>query len=169
LPEYRRERGLHSVWVMSGDVALAPLMPDPIGGAVPTIMLVEDELALRRLIAKTLTLSGYNVVSTATVGECLEYFQRAHGVGDVATPALLLSDVHLPDGTGLQIAQRIRPVWHGPVVLLTALCSGAVLARAQALGHEILEKPFDIAHLSSRVEAYVPHVSTRRRSGTNQP
>lgn len=124
-------------------------------------MIAEDECALRKLLARTLTLSGYDVVSAVNVGECLEHFRRAHEVGDVTMPSLLVSDVHLPDGTGLHIARGLKPIWEGPVILLTAFCSEATWARAHALGHEILEKPFDITDLTSRIERALPLWSTR--------
>jgi DNA-binding response OmpR family regulator len=144
---------------MNGELSIP--LPDVNGERAPTIVIAEDELALRRLVVKALALSGYNVVATATVCECVEYFRRAHRVGGVAIPALLLSDVHLPDGTGLEIAQRLESIWQGPTVLLTAFCSSELLGRARALGHEVLEKPFDIAHLSNRIEFYVPQGSSR--------
>lgn len=64
------------------------------------ILIVEDELEMLTCLRGYFTDRGHRVVTTATVGEALEYLQ-------VASPDMAFIDLHLPDGSGRAIIQTI--------------------------------------------------------------
>jgi CheY-like chemotaxis protein len=71
--------------------------------AAPTVLLVEDELLISRLVAAALSEHGFIVYETATADEALRYM---HAGGEVD---VLFTDVNLPGGmNGAELALRAR-------------------------------------------------------------
>lgn len=108
---------------------------------VPTILLLEDEPAVRRSLQLLLRGSGFDVRSYAFSSALL---------ADPRAPnaAVLIVDYRLPDGDGLSVARALRQAgFAGQAILITAHPSREVAAMAQAEGFSrIFEKP-----LASRV------------------
>lgn len=103
------------------------------------ILFVEDEPAVRSVVARLLTGRGY-VVKTAACG--VEALQVAEGLA--GPPALLISDVVMPDMRGPALVQRLRNRWPTLRVLLISGYSDE-LTMQSALNEEIgafLQKPF---------------------------
>ena len=69
------------------------------------VVVVEDDPQARFALERLLTMSGFQVYSAAGVGEAMEIV-RAHGCD------LLISDLQLPDGSGLDLMRRLRAA-HG--------------------------------------------------------
>ncbi|MDI9630417.1 MAG: sigma-54 dependent transcriptional regulator [Acidobacteriota bacterium] len=116
----------------------------------PRILVVEDRESLRLLLARALAKEGYEVALAAGRAEAETALAAA------APVALVLTDLKLPDGSGLDVlraARSARPT--APVVVMTAYGSVAAAVEAMKLGAaDFLEKPVGIAELRARLAAF---------------
>ncbi len=112
------------------------------------ILLVEDDPRVSGSLVRGLGEAGYVVSVTATLGE-------AHAQLDSQTPALVILDLGLPDGDGVQVLRRLRQEGaRVPVIILTARDS--VVQRVAGLDEgadDYLAKPFSFPELLARVRA----------------
>jgi DNA-binding NtrC family response regulator len=119
------------------------------------LLIVEDEIAQARGLAAHLTLDGHEVDQAASGEEAL--------AKDLASYALVLCDLRLPDMGGLEIFERVRHSLgpQAPVfVILTAYGTVEVAREALKAGaYDFLTKPVDPTELSVLVD----HVAERRR------
>jgi len=109
-----------------------------------SILVVDDEPKLRRILEEFLQLHGFTVM-TATSGEdALEKLQRW-------LPTVVLLDVKMPGMDGLIVLKKIKALRPGVVVIMmTGLEEEQLLGQALALGaYDYLMKPFDLAYLES--------------------
>lgn len=116
--------------------------------AEATILVVDDEPRLLRLVNEVLTAVGYRVV-TANNGEAaLETFA-------LEQPDLILLDIHLPHSIdGYEVCRRIREFSDVPVIMLTAKARESDLLRGfEAGADDYLTKPFSAKELLARVKA----------------
>ena len=84
--------------------------------SIPTdsIFLVDDEPGVRRVLASILEAEGHRVSLASSV-------KQARDLLLLETPSLLVTDIHLPDGSGLEIARDLREIWpEVPFLLITA-------------------------------------------------
>ena len=94
----------------TGKIA-APASPLP-GGAGETILLVEDEEAVRRMMAEGLQRDGYSVLAAGNAPEAISLLERHPGpIG------MLLTDLMLPGMNGMELARRLMPSHPGMKVL----------------------------------------------------
>lgn len=115
-----------------------------------TILLIEDDVELRRLLTTTLERDGYDVVPTASGEEALDWLGLCLVDGSLEhVPALIVSDLRLPDLSGLEVVEGLRAaVAAVPVILITGFPSEETYAEAFALGAaRMLAKPFDLDEL----------------------
>jgi DNA-binding response OmpR family regulator len=123
-----------------------------------TILVVEDDAAIRRGLCDALAFAGY------AVGECArgdEAVDRALALA----PDLLLLDVLLPGKDGFEILRELR-VSHPqlPVILLTARGAEEDRVRGLKLGaDDYVVKPFSAGELLARVEAVLRRSAERPR------
>jgi len=109
-----------------------------------SILLAEDHLELRELLAQSLEADG-------AIVECVEDGVRALDklLSERFRPDVLLSDVRMPRMTGLQVLEALRA--RGltlPVILMTGFGESVHAARVEALGGAmLLEKPLDFEDL----------------------
>ena len=120
----------------------------------PSILLVEDDHALRSMIAQALRRDGYLVVECANGDEALDWL--GHGILDgyyERLPALIVSDIRLPYFDGLELLDSMRSALDRvPFILITAFPDEEVYRRAFALGaRNVLAKPFDLEDLRAAV------------------
>jgi DNA-binding response OmpR family regulator len=103
------------------------------------ILILEDEQLLRWSLVRRLEGLGHTVLQAETIGEASEHLRNA-------LPDLVLLDLSLPDGHGLDFLERNRGRLQGSTVLvMTAVGDSADAARAAGLGAlEFLTKP--VAH-----------------------
>lgn len=124
------------------------------------IYLVDDEPAVCEVTRRMLERAGYTV-ETMDTGAAATTALRAHQAD------LVLLDVALPDGNGLQLCRRLKadPVTaQVPIVIVTGWGSSAVCEEAAAAGAScVLPKPFSIADLHTCVAQNL----TRNRHRTN--
>lgn len=120
----------------------------------PEILLVEDDVELRRMVAAALRRDGYHVVECADGPAALDRIGEALVDGrSERLPALIVSDVRLPGFDGLEILEAVQAALaHVPVVLVTAFPDEQLYRRAFALGaRNVLAKPFDLDELRAVV------------------
>ena len=113
------------------------------------VLLVEDNPELRSMIAAHLATCGFSVDAFAT-GE------DGRAALTVATYDILLLDLGLPDGDGLQLIEEIsrQPETHVPVIAITARDAlSSRIAGLNAGADDYLLKPFDLLELQARIQA----------------
>ena len=114
-----------------------------------SILLVEDDKSLNQGITLKLKKEGYRVSSAFSLEEAEELF-------DSAAWDLLICDVGLPDGSGLDFCRRVRRVSDVYILFLTALDSEIDMVTAYDLGaDDYMTKPFSLMVLVSKVHAFM--------------
>jgi len=113
------------------------------------ILVIDDELQLRRVIGRVLTGMGHTVHEAANGAEGLEVFQRVK-------PALVISDIVMPDSEGIETIRELHRL--APATPIVAISGGSAhalyLRAAKALGAAAsLEKPFRAEELTAIVAA----------------
>lgn len=127
----------------------------------PTILLAEDHLAFRSLLAERLRSEGYVVIE---VGDRDGFFSAlARGErdeDDPRVPDLILADLRLPAEVGLEALTRLRKVdQRTPFVLLTSFGDAATHKLALELGADaVVDKPVSLLALIALVKRLVPLV-----------
>ncbi len=113
---------------------------------IATILLVDDERALRHGVARYLSKIGYDVQEAGSVDEALEVLERIEW-----QVHLVVTDIQMPGRSGLELAREVRSRLAGvPVLYMSGFVEGR--PRAAAVPQEdVLMKPFDLAVLASRV------------------
>ena len=111
--------------------------PAPRTSRSGTILLVEDEAAIRRVSARILARNGYEVLQAGSGAEALEL--AASALFDI-----LLTDVVMPQMSGPELAERIGQMRPGVRVLFMSGYSQGILGASQGLddGVALLDKPF---------------------------
>lgn len=122
---------------------------------MPRIVLIEDDVEIRRLAAAALSDQGHDVETADRALEGLELAVK--GAAD-----LVVLDLGLPDIDGSELLRMIRSVSEVPVVVITARgADETVVATLDSGADDYLVKPFSMAQLEARVRA----VLRRRQSG----
>ncbi|WP_037067083.1 hybrid sensor histidine kinase/response regulator [Allorhizobium undicola] len=112
-----------------------PALPVPSAQAEKIrVLLCEDDLLIRLSTAEILTEAGLSVLEADSLAESLLLFNE-HGAD------VLVTDLHLPDGSGVELADRLRAREKGLPVIFATGDSRSVLA-GNVEGAEILIKPY---------------------------
>jgi DNA-binding response OmpR family regulator len=115
--------------------------------STPTILLVDDEDSVRKVLAFPLEKDGYEVVQAADGEEALARF----GEHDVD---LVVLDIMLPRLDGLEVCKRLRATSTVPIIMLTARDDELDKVIGLELGaDDYITKPFSIREFRSRVRA----------------
>ena len=111
------------------------------------ILIVDDEVRMRRVIADYLRIKGYETAEAADGVEALEKFSAEN-------PDLVLLDVMMPRMDGWEVCRRIRARSRVPVIMLTAKGEEEDELQGFSLGaDEYIMKPFSLKILLARIEA----------------
>lgn len=114
---------------------------------MPTILIVDDAADIRRLTSDYLTHAGFRVLTAGTAESALRMTRTER-------PDLLLLDLGLPDGDGLDVARAIRRTSSVPIIMLTARADEADTLVGLELGaDDYITKPFSPRELVARVRA----------------
>ncbi len=116
-----------------------------------TVLVVEDDRSLRLTLVATLKAAGYLPVPAIDAAEARRWF--AH-----YAPDLVLLDLGLPDGDGLDLIGHIRARGVTPIVVLSARDAQAV--KVEALDHgadDYVAKPFGVDELLARLRTALRH------------
>lgn len=112
------------------------------------ILLLEDEESVNRGISFTLTKEGYEVVSCSTVKEARKEFRRRR-------PDMLICDLTLPDGNGLDFVKEVRSCSGAYIICLTALDGEMDYVAGYGSGaDDYVTKPFSLSVLTLKIGAY---------------
>lgn len=121
----------------------------------PTILVVEDDPGIGRMLRETLEAEGFVAVLAPTGEEGVAYALRE-------VPQLLLLDLMLPGMDGFEVVERIRAnvkTSHIPVVMLSARHETASKVRAfESNVDDYLTKPFNSDELLARIRTQLRHV-----------
>jgi len=115
------------------------------------LLVVDDEPHIGLLLRPHLERLGYVVSLARTLAEARRALQ-----GGVPPLDAMLLDLHLPDGSGLDLLRELRadPATRAfPVIVLTAEGEDRILREAESLGAGLLTKPFSPTKLTARVAA----------------
>ncbi len=116
-----------------------------------TILIIDDEVQIRRLLEITLSSNGYKVSEAATGKD---------GIIAAAThnPALIILDLGLPDVDGGEVLKKIREWYQKPVIVLSVRNSEDDVINALDNGaNDYLTKPFRTGELLARIRVALLH------------
>lgn len=128
----------------------------------PVVLLIEDEPEMRRFLRAALGTESVQLVEAATAREGL-----AQAAG--RKPDLVLLDLGLPDGDGIDVTRRIRE-WSGvPIIVISARGQESdKVAALDAGADDYLTKPFGVPELLARMRVALRHAA-RLASGKDEP
>src|ERR1700720_2622287 len=115
--------------------------------STPTILVVDDEPQIRRVMRTTLSSNGYTVLEARSGDEALETMRKER-------PELVLLDVNMPGKSGLETCREIRDQSDVAIIMLTVRNSerDKVLA-LDAGADDYVVKPFGMQELLARIRA----------------
>ena len=123
--------------------------PEP-AGKIPrgteTVLLVEDDEWIRRMVQRSLTSLGYTVLAAASAEEALNLPER-----NTRAVQLLLTDVIMPGLNGRELAGKMTATYPGLRCLFMSGYTSTILTREGILaeGVQFIEKPFTLAQLAN--------------------
>ena len=125
----------------------------------PSVLLVEDDRSIRRFLRTSLETEGWRVFEAETVKDGLaEALARK--------PDLVIVDLGLPDGDGVELILGLRTGSHVPVLVLSARSEERDKVRALDAGaDDYIEKPFGVPELLARVRAHRRRQQSLRDAG----
>jgi DNA-binding response OmpR family regulator len=111
------------------------------------VLLVEDDTRVRRALRLALTDEGYQVTEAGTAAACHSRLAEEY-------PDVVLLDLMLPDGDGLDVCRAIRRQSDVPVIIVTARAdSSDVVAGLEVGADDYVTKPLVAKELSARIRA----------------
>jgi two-component system, NtrC family, nitrogen regulation response regulator GlnG len=129
-----------------------------------TVLVADDDRTIRTVLTQALTRAGCRVHATSSLTTLLRWVEE--GKGD-----LIISDVMMPDGNGIEMLPRIKSLRPGlPVIIISA--QNTIMTAIQATEAEAwdyLPKPFDLPDLLSRAGKAMEGGRRAGRSGVAAP
>jgi two-component system KDP operon response regulator KdpE len=122
-----------------------------------SILVVDDEPQIRRVLLATLSTNGYDVIEAKNGTEAITAVLREY-------PDLILLDVNMPGMSGFETCSKIRMSFDGPIIMLTV--RGAEQDKVVAFdsgADDYVVKPFGVSELLARIRAAL------RRSSPDEP
>ncbi|MGE5182519.1 MAG: response regulator [Acidobacteriota bacterium] len=119
-----------------------------------TIVVVDDDAQVRRFLRTVLSGHGHIVVEAESVAQGLAEVRRAR-------PAVVLLDLGLPDGDGLEVLRAMRPDDPTPVIVLSARDrEGDKIVALDQGADDYLTKPFGAGELLARIRVALRHAAS---------
>jgi len=130
------------------------------------VLVVDDDITLCRIVHRMLSDDQHKVQTSQSVADAL-------GVIEQKSFDVYVLDYKLPDGSGLDVAERIRSKWGSvPIILISGYDPSAVALRAEKLGiSDFIEKPFSRETIYNAVNEAVgwpPAASESERCQTKE-
>jgi two-component system KDP operon response regulator KdpE len=114
-----------------------------------TILVIDDEVQIRRLLEITLSANGYKVSESASGKDGLV-------LAATNNPALIILDLGLPDMDGVEILKKLREWYLRPIIILSVRNSEEDIIQALDNGaNDYLTKPFRTGELLARIRVAV--------------
>jgi two-component system KDP operon response regulator KdpE len=129
---------------------------------LPVVLMIEDEPQMRHFLRAALESHGYRPVEAGTAREGIA---QASG----RTPDVILLDLGLPDGDGIDVTRQIRQWSVTPIIVISA--RGREQDKIQALdagADDYLTKPFGVGELLARLRVALRHTA-RPEDGKPEP
>ncbi len=124
-----------------------------------SILIIDDEVQVRRLLEITLSANGYKILEASTGKE---------GIALAASlqPFLIILDLGLPDADGLEILKKLREWYKKPIIILSVRNSESDIVSALDYGaNDYLTKPFRTGELLARIRVAI----RQTRTATEKP
>lgn len=124
------------------------------------ILVIDDEVQIRRLLEITLNLNGYKVSEATTAKE---------GIVSAAThnPTLIILDLGLPDEDGLSVLSKLREWFRNPIIILSVRNSEDDIIKALDSGaNDYLTKPFRTGELLARIRTALRQVQNKTETSS---
>lgn len=114
---------------------------------LPTVLIVEDDDAIRSFVKYSFENEGYTAVGVSTVTEALQVTQSN-------SFTLIIVDLGLPDGSGIEIIRKVRNSQEASILVLSARTLEDDKVEALDAGaDDYITKPFGVSELQARVRA----------------
>src|SRR5665647_1044780 len=114
-----------------------------------TILIIDDEVQIRRLLEITLSANGYKISEASTGKDGLIHAATTH-------PVLIILDLGLPDADGIEILKKLREWYQKPILILSVRSSEEDIIRALDNGaNDYLTKPFRTGELLARIRVAI--------------
>jgi len=116
-----------------------------------TVLVVDDEPPIRRLLRTSLSAQGYRIVEADNAATALAEIRNHE-------PDVVILDLGLPDGDGLSVIEMVRRNSAVPIIVLSSRSDERGKVAALDLGaDDYLTKPFGMAELVARIRAALRH------------
>lgn len=126
------------------------------------ILLLEDDENLNRGISLKLGKEGYHVFSAGTISEANSIFSKE-------SIDLVISDITLPDGNGLDFGKVVREKSNAVLIYLTAMDQEIDIVNGYDTGaDDYITKPFSVNILISKVNAFMRRLGIKKRESIFQ-
>jgi chemosensory pili system protein ChpA (sensor histidine kinase/response regulator) len=130
----------------------APVEAKPAAPAVPTIMIVDDSLTVRKITARLLAREGYNMLSAKDGVDALEQLQDH-------LPDVMLVDIEMPRMDGFDLTRNVRAdsrLKHIPIIMITSRTADKHRNYAKEIGVNVyLGKPYQEDELLQHIGGFV--------------
>jgi two-component system, OmpR family, response regulator len=122
-------------------------------------LVVDDDAGVRAVLRDAAALHGLRVTEAATVNDVWAAFK-------VEVPDIVLLDVRMPDGDGLDVARRLRATSTVPIIMLTGLSDDADRILGLEIGaDDYIVKPFNPREVIARIRAVLRRARAEVASG----
>jgi two-component system KDP operon response regulator KdpE len=128
-----------------------------------TILVIEDEPAIKRFLRITLETQDYKVIEASRGEDGIR-------LAAASRPDLIILDLGLPDVDGVEVARRLREWSATPIIVVSA--RGREQEKVVALdagADDYLTKPFGVAELLARVRVALRHVAASANTANGEP
>lgn len=113
-----------------------------------TLLIADDEADITAMLSSFFQSKGYRVLTAGTGAEAIRQAERR--------PDLILLDIAMPQGDGLEVCRRIRDFVSSPILFLTARIEDSDKVQGFAAGgDDYIVKPFSLLELEARVKAHL--------------
>ena len=127
------------------------------------VLLVEDESDIRSTVRKRLTSEGYRVSEAENVKAARSVLQKEQ-------PDLIVLDIMLPDGSGLELCRNLRGITSAPILFVTSLGEKSQIVQGLRAGaDDYIVKPFDPDELVARIEALLRRTERMQMDNPETP
>lgn len=137
------------------DVAQSAALADSV--KLPTVMVVDDSLTVRKITGRLLEREGYRVITAKDGADALDQLEES-------LPDVILSDIEMPRMDGFEFVRNLRAdvrLKDVPVIMITSRLADKHREYAQKLGaNEYLGKPYDEDELLRLLQQYIPTTTT---------
>ena len=114
-----------------------------------TILIIDDEVQIRRLLEISLTASGYRTIFASDGKEGLTSAATHH-------PSLIILDLGLPDIDGLELLIKLREWYSKPIIILTVRnAENDIISALDKGANDYLTKPFRSGELLARIRTAI--------------